>query len=201
VYVAVIGQAAHHLAGHVSVGGLASFAVVFALIWIAWINGSLYLELHGRQDGRTRSIVVAQMGVLVLLAVCTADAADGSGRGFAVGYGTYQVLQTGLWFSVWRQDRRDRSQLQALAGGYVAAMGGSVVVIGASAFLPAIPRLVVWAGVGWPGSSGSCWPPAAPASGWAWPRPARWSSGLGCSPSSSWARSSWGWWPALRGRT
>jgi len=57
VYVAVIGRAAHHLAEHVTVGGVAEFAVVFALIWIAWINGSLYLELHGREDGRTRSIV------------------------------------------------------------------------------------------------------------------------------------------------
>ncbi|HWD46661.1 MAG TPA: low temperature requirement protein A, partial [Actinomycetota bacterium] len=66
VYVAVIGQASHQLAEHVSARGVASFAVVFALIWIAWINGSLYLELHGRQDGRTRSIVFVQMGILVL---------------------------------------------------------------------------------------------------------------------------------------
>jgi len=96
VYVAVIGQAAHHLAQHVTVRGLAEFAVVFTLIWIAWINGSLYLELHGRKDGRTRSIVFVQMGILVLLAVFTADAAAGSGRGFALVYGAYQVLQTGL---------------------------------------------------------------------------------------------------------
>src|SRR6266508_2062430 len=116
VYVAVIGQAAHHLAEHVTVRGLAEFAFVFALIWIAWINGSLYLELHGREDGRTRSIVFAQMSILVLLAVFTADAADGSGRGFAVVYATYQVVQTGLWYSVWRQDRRDYSEYQALAG-------------------------------------------------------------------------------------
>jgi len=147
VYVAVIGQAAHHLAEHVSVRGLASFAVVFALIWIAWINGSLYLELHGREDGRTRSIVFVQMGILVLLAVFTADAADGGGWGFAVVYATYQVVQTGLWYSVWRQDRRDYSQYQALAGGYVVGMGGSVVVIGASAALPTTPRLLVWAGL------------------------------------------------------
>jgi low temperature requirement protein LtrA len=148
VYVAVIGQAAHHLARHISVRGLAEFAVVFALIWIAWINGSLYLELHGREDGRTRSIVFAQMSILALLAVFTADATDGSGRGFAVVYATYQVLQTGLWFSVWRQDRRDRPEFQAATGGYVVGMGVSVVVILASAFLPAIPRLVVWAGLG-----------------------------------------------------
>jgi low temperature requirement protein LtrA len=148
VYVAVIGQAAHHLAEHVSVGGLAAFAVVFALIWIAWINGSLYLELHGRQDGRTRSIVFAQMSILVLLAVFTADAADGSGRGFALVYATYQVLQTGLWFSVWRQDRRDRPEFQAAAGGYVAGIGVSAALVGASALLAATPRLVVWAGLG-----------------------------------------------------
>jgi low temperature requirement protein LtrA len=148
VYVAVIGQAAHHLSEHVTVRGLAEFAVVFALIWIAWINGSLYLELHGRQDGRTRSIVFAQMGILVLLAVFTADAADGSGWGFAVVYATYQVVQTMLWSSVWRQDRRDDSEYQALAGGYVVGMAVSVVVIGASALLAATPRLIVWAGLG-----------------------------------------------------
>jgi low temperature requirement protein LtrA len=148
VYVAVIGQAAHHLAEHVTVRGLAEFAVVFALIWIAWINGSLYLELHGREDGRTRSLVFVQMGILVLLAVFTADAADGSGRSFALVYATFQVLQTGLWSSVWRQDRRDRPEFLAATGGYVTGMGVSAVVVGASALLPATPRLLVWAGLG-----------------------------------------------------
>jgi low temperature requirement protein LtrA len=147
VYVAVIGQAAHHLAEHVGVRGLAEFAVVFALIWIAWINGSLYLELHGREDGRTRSIVFVQMGILVLLAVFTADATASSGRGFAVVYATYQVVQTGLWYTVWLQDRRDRPEFLAATGAYVVGMGVSAAVILASAFLPATPRLVVWAGL------------------------------------------------------
>jgi low temperature requirement protein LtrA len=144
----VLGQAAHHLAEHVSVRGVAEFAVVFALIWIAWINGSLYLELHGREDGRTRSIVFVQMGILVLLAVFTAEAADGSGRGFAVVYATYQVLQTGLWYTVWRQDRRDHPEFQVQTGAYVVGIGVSAAVILASALLPASPRLVVWAGLG-----------------------------------------------------
>jgi low temperature requirement protein LtrA len=116
VYVAVIGQAAHHLGEHVSVRGLAEFAVVFALIWIAWINGSLYLELHGREDGRTRSIVFVQMGILVLLAVFTADAADGSGRSFALVYAVFLVLQTGLWYTVWLQDRQDYPEFLAATG-------------------------------------------------------------------------------------
>jgi low temperature requirement protein LtrA len=148
VYVAVISQAAHHLAEHVSVRGVTEFAVVFALIWIAWTNGSLYLELHGREDGRTRSMVFVQMGILVLLAVFTAEAAGGSGWGFAVVYATYQVVQTGLWYTVWRQDRRDHPEFLPTTAGYVVGMGFSATVILASALLAATPRLLVWAGLG-----------------------------------------------------
>jgi low temperature requirement protein LtrA len=121
--VAVIGQAAHHLAEHVSVRGLAEFAVVFALIWIAWNNGSLYLELHGREDGRTRSLVFVQMGILVLLAVFTAGAADGSGRSFAFVYAIFLAFQTVLWFTVWLQDRRDHPEYLAATGAMWSASG------------------------------------------------------------------------------
>src|SRR5438874_7117834 len=76
VYVAVIGQASHQLAEHISVRGAVEFAIIFGLIWFAWINGSLYVELHGGEDGRTRNIVFVQMGILALLAVFTAGAAD-----------------------------------------------------------------------------------------------------------------------------
>ena len=166
VYVAVLGQAAHQLAEHVSVRGVAEFAVVFALIWIAWINGSLYLELHGREDGRTRSIVFVQMGILVLLAVFTADAASGSGRGFAVVYASYQVLQTGLWSSVWRQDRRERPEFLAQTGAMWSAWGCRRRSSGPAPCWR--PPHDCWCGpaLGWPGSSASPWPPAAPAPAW-----------------------------------
>jgi low temperature requirement protein LtrA len=146
VYVAVLGQAAHQLAGHVSIRGLGEFTVVFTLLWIAWVNGSVYLELHGREDGRTRSIVFVQMGILVLLAVFTADAAGG--WGFAVVYATYQVFQTGLWYTVWRQDRRDHREFLPTTAGYVIGTGVSATVIVASALLPPASRLLVWAGLG-----------------------------------------------------
>ena len=189
VYVAVLGQAAHQLATHVWGRGLASFTVVFALIWIAWINGSLYLELHGREDGRTRSIVFVQMGVLVLLAVFTADAADGGGWGFAVVYASYQVVQTGLWYSVWRQDRRAHPEFLATTGGYVVGMGVSATVIGASALLPATPRLIVWAGLGVAWVVGITLAARASRAGLGLTPPTRWSSASENSPSSSSARS------------
>ena len=45
--VVLVAQAARHLAGHLTWRGLGEFAVVFTLVWIAWINGSLHHELHG----------------------------------------------------------------------------------------------------------------------------------------------------------
>jgi low temperature requirement protein LtrA len=146
VYVAVISQAAHHLAEHVTARGFVEFTIVFGLIWAAWVNGSLYLELHGREDGRTRSAVFLQMGVLVLLAVFTADAAGDSGTGFALVYAAFLAVMTWLWYSVRRQDRFDHPEFLAPAGRYVLGMAVAALVIVASAFLPDGPRLVVWAG-------------------------------------------------------
>jgi len=151
VYVAVVSQAADHLAEHVSLRSVAEFAVVFALIWIGWVNGSLYLELHGREDGRTRAVVFLQMGVLVVLAVYTAEAAGSNGRGFALAYAVFQAVLTVLWYGVQRQDRHDHPEFLAATRRYVTGIGASAVVVFVSAFLPDTPRLIVWAcvAVGW----------------------------------------------------
>ena len=147
VYVAVIAQAAHHLAEHVTLRASAEFAVVFALIWVAWVNGTVYLEVHGRDDGRTRNVVFVQMAVLALLAAFTADAADGGGRGFALVYAAYLALLTWLWFTVRRQDRRSHPEFLLDTGRYMTGMAVAVAAVLASAFLPAGARLLVWAGV------------------------------------------------------
>jgi low temperature requirement protein LtrA len=144
VYVVVIGQASHQLAEHISVRGVAEFAIIFGLIWFAWINGSLYVELHGGEDGRTRNIVFVQMCILALLAVFTGGAADGDGTAFGVVYGAFLLFMTWLWYTVRRQDR-ERPEFLAVTGQYVVAMGVSAAVILGSGFLPAEPRLVIWA--------------------------------------------------------
>jgi low temperature requirement protein LtrA len=143
VYVAVIAQAAHHLAEGVTARGFVEFAVVFSLIWVAWVNGSLYVELHGRDDGRTRNLVFIQMAILVLLAVFTADASSSSGRPFAFVYAGYLLVMTWQWKEVRRQDQ---PEFMVVTGRYVAGMVVSVVVIVASAFLPDVLRLIAWAG-------------------------------------------------------
>ena len=59
--VVLVAQAAHRLAGHLSWAGLGQFAAVFALVWIAWANGSLHHELHGHEDARARSTFLLQI--------------------------------------------------------------------------------------------------------------------------------------------
>ena len=142
-YVAVIGQASQQLAQHITLRGVVEFAIIFGLIWFAWINGSLYVELHGGEDGRTRNIVFVQMCLLVLLAVFTAGAADRDGTAFSVVYSAFLLFMTWLWYAVRRQDR-DRPEFLAVTGRYVVAMGLSAAVILGSGFLANEPRLVIW---------------------------------------------------------
>ena len=148
VFVAVISQAAHRLAGDVSPRGVFDFAVVFAMIWLAWINGSLYLEIHGRQDGRTRVAVFVQMGVLVLLAVFTGAAADETGGAFAITYAILLAVLSWLWYSVRGQDAPEYGRITAV---YVVGMVTSIALVLVSAVLPPTPRLLVWGGLclGW----------------------------------------------------
>src|SRR5215831_15987700 len=142
-YVAVIGQASRQLAVNISVRSVVEFAIIFGMIWFAWINGSLYVELHGGEDGRTRNIVFVQMCILVLLAVFTFGAADADGMPFSVVYSAFLLFMTWLWFTVRGQDR-DRPEFLAVTAGYVSAMAISALVILVSGFLPAEQRLLIW---------------------------------------------------------
>src|SRR5262245_25449872 len=141
VYVACIGQAASALASDVNARSIVDFTAVFAMIWIAWVNGSLYVELHGRQDGRTRTFVFLQIGILAFVAVFTGAATGDTGRQFALVYALFLVVNLWLWYSV---RRRDRPEYLPVTGAWNLLMAASVVVIGGSAFLPGDVRLVVW---------------------------------------------------------
>lgn len=142
-YVVVIARAAHHLAGHVSWRGAAEFGVVFGLIWIAWLNGTLYYELHGREDGRTRAFVFLQMLILAILAVFTGEATGETGVQFAWTYVAYLVVLTWLWYTVRRVDSEEYGPITAR---YLTGMVASIVIVGFSSFLPDDARLAVWAG-------------------------------------------------------
>lgn len=148
VYVVVIGRAAHTLAVEGTWKAFGEFAVIFGLIWFGWLNGTLYYELHGREDGRTRVFVFAQMLLLALLAVFTSDAAGSSGTQFAIVYAIYMALLMWLWYTVRRQDAEEYSTATAR---YLTGMALSVAVMLVAAALPDGARILTWALfiVGW----------------------------------------------------
>ena len=179
VYVVVIGRASAALADDVSRRSVVTFTIVFTLIWLAWLNGAVYHDLHGRGDGRTRLVVFAQMLLLGLLAVFTAGAGADSGRAFAIVYAIDIALLAWLWHAVRRQDEPEYGRL---TGRYLVGMLVTVTVVAVSAFLPRDPRLVVWAAVGAGGcSAGSGSTGRSRSGGRGSPPPHRWRSGSRCS--------------------
>jgi low temperature requirement protein LtrA len=150
-YVAVIAQASHHLAEHISLQAFGEFAVIFGMLWFAWFNGSLYVELHGREDGRTRLLVFLQMGILALLAVFTGDAAGATGQAFAIVYALFLAVMGLAWYSIRELDRVERPEFLAITAIYVGGMFVSALVVGITAVLPDAWRLWIWAAflLGW----------------------------------------------------
>ncbi len=141
VYVVVIARAAHHLAEHLTWRGAGEFAVVFSMIWLAWLNGSLYQDLHGREDGRSRTYIFLQMGILAVLGVYTSDAAGDTGQGFAITYTVFLLAITWMWYTVRRQDDEAYS---AITARYLTGLGISIVLVAASALMPDGARITAW---------------------------------------------------------
>jgi low temperature requirement protein LtrA len=143
VYVVLIGRTTHHLAEHITGRGIVEFAVVFGLIWLAWFNGTLWHELHGREDGRSRNYIFLQMGLLALLAVFAGEAAGEDGTAFAITYSILFALLTWQWWQVHRVDTDPRYRPTTMR--YIGGMLASTAVILASAFVDDSWRVAMWA--------------------------------------------------------
>jgi low temperature requirement protein LtrA len=141
VVVVLVAQAAHHFAGHLTWRGLGEFAAVFALVWIAWLNGSLHHELHGHEDARGRSTFLLQILVLVPLGAFIPEAGGAHGAAFAVDAGVLFAVLAVLWLLAARGDSSEFRRPSAL---FVTGTAVCAVVLAASAALPAGLRVLTW---------------------------------------------------------
>jgi low temperature requirement protein LtrA len=120
------------------------FAIVFGLIWLAWFNGTVWHELHGREDGRSRNNIFAQMGLIALLAVFTGDATGDDGTAFAVVYTILFGWFTWQWYVVHRID--DDPRYRPTTTRYLVGMVATVVAIALSAAVDdESVRIGIWA--------------------------------------------------------
>jgi low temperature requirement protein LtrA len=139
--VVLVAQAAHRLAGHLTWGGLGEFTVVFTLVWIAWANGSLHHDLHGRDDARARSTFLLQILLLAAMGAFIPQASGARGAAFAVTAAVLFAVLAVLWLLAARGDRPEYRRTSRL---FVAGTAGSAAAIAATALLPASARVPAW---------------------------------------------------------
>ncbi len=139
--VVLVAQAAHHLAGHLTWRGLGEFAAVFGLVWIAWLNGSLHHELHGREDARGRSTILLQVVVLVPMGAFIPGAGGARGAAFAVATAVLFAVLAVLWLLA---SRRDEPEYRFSSRLFVAGTTACAVLLAVTALLPAGARVLAW---------------------------------------------------------
>ena len=145
VVVVLVAQAAHHLAGQLTWRGFAEYAAVFMLIWIAWLNGSLYHDLHGHDDARGRTVFLVQILVLVPLGACIPAAGGARGVLFAADAAVLFAILAVFWRGAARDDPPDfrRSSQLFVAGTVVCA-----AVLAGTILLPPGARVIAWLALG-----------------------------------------------------
>ncbi|MGW0728362.1 low temperature requirement protein A [Streptomyces mirabilis] len=127
--------------GHLTWHGLGLFAAVFALVWIAWFNGTLHHELHGHEDARGRSVFLLQILVLVPLGAFIPEAGGARGVAFAVTAGVLFAVLAMLWLLAARGDSPEFRRPSRL---FVTGTAACALVLAASAALPADVRVLTW---------------------------------------------------------
>jgi hypothetical protein len=114
---------------------------VFTLVWIAWANGSLHYELHGREDARSRITFLVQILVLAVMGACIPAASGARGAAFAVATAVLFAILAGLWLRAGRGDRPEYRRSSRL---YVAGTAAFAVLMACAALLPASARVPAW---------------------------------------------------------
>ena len=140
VYVVLVAELAHTLATNANLQGFLGFSFLFILVWWAWINGTLYHELHGNNDIRTRIFTFLQMFTVAGMAVFAHYALGEGSTGFALSYVAFQLILTYLW---WRTGVHDPLH-RPLSIPYVFAFLFNTLLFVASVFVPAPGRFVLW---------------------------------------------------------
>src|SRR5690242_696119 len=141
VVVVLVAQAAHHLAGELTWGGLGEFTVIFTLVWIAWINGSLHHELHGHDDARARSTFLLQILVLAAMGAFIPQAGGARGAAFALAAAVLFAILAVLWLLAARGDSPEYRRPSRL---FVTGTAACAVLLAGTALLPDGARLAAW---------------------------------------------------------
>jgi low temperature requirement protein LtrA len=145
VFVVFVAQVAGALALHPDGAGVRSFVVLFTLVWYTWLNGTLYHDLHGSDDGRSRTYMFVQMLLISLMSVDAGEATVDvqAGRRFAILLAVLLLWLLYQWSVVRRQDA---PEMAAVSTPYFIGLAVVLVLVVVSiAVEDPTTRLVLWA--------------------------------------------------------
>jgi low temperature requirement protein LtrA len=140
VFVAAVAQAGQPLRDDLSAAGVVRYALLFALIWWAWIGESVFATRFTSDDGLQRGLTLVQMFAVATMAANADEALDSrSSAGFAA---AYAVLRCVLVTQYARARRI--AAAKALATNYLIGHGAAAVLWLVSALVPAPLRFALW---------------------------------------------------------
>lgn len=142
VYVVIIAELTHSLATNITMEGLLSFGFLFVLVWWAWFNGTMYHELHGNNDIRTRVFTFLQMMSVAGMAIFAHNAFSDGALGFALSYLFYIAILTYLWWRTGVHDAAHKPLSDITVQSFIFA--GALVAF--SLFLPSPHFIYAWIG-------------------------------------------------------
>ena len=140
VYVVLIAELAHALSENINLIGIGSFVFLFVIVWWAWINGTMYHDLHGHNDTRTRVLTFMQMFCVAAMAVFAHNALGEGSVGFALSFAAMQLALTFLW---WRTGVHDPLH-RPLSRPYSLTCLITALIFVLSVFIPTPWRLYMW---------------------------------------------------------
>jgi low temperature requirement protein LtrA len=141
VFVAAVAQVGSHLRDDYSIAGLLRFALLFALIWWAWLGHTTFSTRFDTDDLVQRALTALQLFLVAVMAVNSTGALDSrDSAGFAAAYSIMRLVLAGQFLRA-RHVRRARP----LATRYAASCGIAAALWLASALVPAPARFWLWA--------------------------------------------------------
>lgn len=140
--VVLVAQAAHHLAADITGRGFERFVGSFLIVWMAWFNGTLLHDLHGREDARGRNIFLAQILLLVPLGATMPGEGGVHGPMFAETAALLFAVLSFFWWLVSRADTDERLARATLR--YVASTLVFACALAISSAYDDQARLGIW---------------------------------------------------------
>ena len=140
IFVAAVAQVGTHLQQDYSPTGLLRFALLFVLIWWAWLGHTNFSTRFDTDDLVQRGLTALQIFLVAVMAINATEALDSrDSAGFAAAYAAMRLV---LAMQYLRARRIERSR--ALAERYALSAAIAAVLWLASALVPAPVRYWIW---------------------------------------------------------